>query len=46
MKSTSRRILFYVLMLVVVLVLLVLPIWLGLGPVVHSETGLTARISN
>lgn len=46
MKSTSRRIVFYILIVVVVLVVLALPIWLGLGPVVHSETGLTAGISN
>jgi hypothetical protein len=47
MKSTPRRIFFYILIIVVVLVVLIgLPIWLGLGPVVHSETGLAAGISN
>lgn len=46
MQSTPRRIVFYIFVFVVVLVLLSLPIWLEFGPVVHSETGLTAGISN
>lgn len=47
MKSTPRRIVFYILIVVVVLlVLIAVPIWLGLGPVVHSETAVTALISN
>jgi hypothetical protein len=46
MKSTPRRIVFYILILVVLLVLIAVPIWLGLGPVVHSQTGLMAGISN
>jgi hypothetical protein len=46
MRSTPSRIAFYIFVFVVVLVLLELPIWLGLGPVVHSQTGLMAGISN
>jgi hypothetical protein len=46
MPLTPRRIIFYIFVFVVVLVLLALPIWLGFGPIVHSETGLTAAISN
>jgi hypothetical protein len=45
MRSTPRLIL-YIIIFIVVLVVLALPIWLGLGPVVHSEAGLTAGISN
>lgn len=37
MKPTIRRIGFYILILVIVLILLAVPIWLGLGPVVHSQ---------
>jgi len=36
----------YIIVFIVVLVVLALPIWLGLGPVVHSEAGLAAGISN
>jgi len=43
MRSVPRRILFHILLFIVVLVLLALvPIWLELGPSVHSATGLTA----
>jgi hypothetical protein len=34
---TPRRIAFHILLFIVVLVLLSLPIWLGIGPVVHSR---------
>ena len=46
MRPTPRRIILYTIIFIVVLVVLALPIWLGLGPVVHSEAGLTAAISN
>jgi hypothetical protein len=46
MQPTPRRIILYIIIFIVVLVVLALPIWLGLGPVVHSEAGLTAGISN
>ena len=46
MRPTPRRIILYIIIFMVVLVVLALPIWLGLGPVVHSEAGLTAGISN
>ena len=47
MKSTPRRIAFHILIFVIVLVVLsAVAIWLGLGPVVHSEIGLTAGIAN
>src|SRR5260370_14031441 len=46
MRPTPRRIILYIIIFIVVLVVLALPIWLGLGPVVHSEAGLTAGISN
>lgn len=47
MKSTPRRIGFHILMFFVVLVVIsAVAIWLELGPVVHSATGLTAGISN
>ena len=46
MQPTSRRILFYILMFLIALLVLTAPIWLGLGPVVHSDTTVTARISN
>ena len=46
MQLTSRRIVFYILMVLVALLVLIAPIWLGLGPVVHSDTAVTARISN
>jgi hypothetical protein len=45
-KSRPRRIAFYALMFLIVLVVLALPIWLGFGPVVHSQTVLAAPISN
>ena len=46
MKPTRRRIRFHILMFVVVLVVLsAVAIWLGLGPVIHSEAGLAAAIS-
>jgi len=42
MKSTPRRIAFHILIFVIVLVVLTaVATWLGLGPVVHSEIGLT-----
>jgi hypothetical protein len=44
MQLTPRRIVFYILMVLITLLVLIAPIWLGLGPVVHSDT--TARISN
>jgi hypothetical protein len=44
MQLPSRRIVFYILMVLIALVVLFAPIWLGLGPVVHSEV--TARIAN
>jgi hypothetical protein len=46
MQLTPRRIVFYILMILFALLVLTAPIWLGLGPVVHSDTGVTARISN
>jgi hypothetical protein len=47
MRPTPRRIILYIIVFIVVLVVLaLLPIWVGLGPVVHSEAGLTAGISN
>ena len=46
MDLTSRRIVFYILMFLLALLVLSAPIWLGLGPVVHSETAVTARIPN
>jgi hypothetical protein len=46
MQPTSRRIVFYILMFLIALLVLSAPIWLGLGPVVHSYTAVTARISN
>ena len=40
MKSTPRRIAFHIFMFIAVLVALsAVAIWLGLGPVVHSQTG-------
>jgi hypothetical protein len=36
MQWTRRRIAFHILLFIAVLVLLALPIWLGIGPVVHS----------
>ncbi len=45
MQSRPRRILFHILLFVVVLVVLsAIAIWLGLGPVVHSQEGF-ARIT-
>ena len=38
MQLTSRRIVLYILMLLLALLVLFAPIWLGLGPVVHSYT--------
>jgi hypothetical protein len=39
MKSTPRRLVFHIVIFVVVLIVLTaVAIWLGLGPVVHSET--------
>ena len=47
MRPTPRRITLHIIIFIVVLVVLALiPIWLGLGPVVHSEAGLTAGVSN
>ena len=46
MQLTPRRIVFYIVMFLIALLVLSAPIWLGLGPVVHSETAVTARISN
>jgi hypothetical protein len=47
MKSAPRRFAFHILLGVVVLVLLsAVAIWLGLGPTVHSQAGLTAGISH
>lgn len=46
MKLTSRQIAFYILMVLLALLVLSAPIWLGFGPVVHSATAVTARISN
>jgi hypothetical protein len=47
MPSRRRRIIFHILMFLLVLVVLnAVAIWLGLGPVVHSQTGLSAGISN
>jgi hypothetical protein len=46
MRPTPRRIILYIIIFIVVLVVLAFPIWLALGPVVHSEAGLTAGISN
>ena len=46
MQLTPRRIVFYILMVLITLLVLIAPIWLGLGPVVHSDTAVTARISN
>ena len=46
MQLTSRRIVFYILMFLIALLVLTAPIWLGLGPVVHSDTTVTARTSN
>ena len=46
MQLTSRRIVFYILMFLLTLLVLSAPIWLGSGPVVHSATAVTARISN
>jgi nitrogen fixation/metabolism regulation signal transduction histidine kinase len=46
MQLTSRRIVFYILMFLMALLVLFAPIWLGLGPVVHSHAAVTARISN
>jgi hypothetical protein len=36
----------FVMFVVVLVMLSAVAIWLGLGPVVHSETGLTAGISS
>ena len=47
MRSMPRRVILHTIIFFVVLVVLaLLPIWLGFGPVVHSEAGLTAGISN
>ena len=46
MQLTSRRVIFYILMFLIALLVLSAPIWLGLGPVVHSDTAVTARISH
>jgi hypothetical protein len=46
MQLTSRRIVFYILMLLLALLVLSAPIWLGSGPVVHAGAAVTARISN
>ena len=46
MQPTTRRILFYILMFLLALLVLSAPIWLGLGPVVHSDTSVSARISH
>jgi hypothetical protein len=46
MQLTSRRIVFYIMMILIALVVLSAPIWLNFGPVVHSDTAVTARISN
>ncbi len=46
MQLTPRRIVFYILMVLIALLVLSAPIWLGFGPVVHSDTAVTARISN
>jgi hypothetical protein len=46
MQLTPRRIVFYILMFLIVLLVLSAPIWFGFGPVVHSDTAVTARISN
>jgi hypothetical protein len=46
MQPTTRRIVFYILMFLLALLVLSAPVWLGIGPVVHSETAVTARISN
>jgi hypothetical protein len=43
MQLVPRRVFFHVVLFIVVLVLLaLLPIWLELGPSVHSASGLTA----
>jgi hypothetical protein len=47
MPSRPRRIVFHIIMFLVVLVVVTaVSIWLGLGPVVHSQTALSAGISN
>ena len=47
MKPAPRRIALHVLLFVVVLVVLsAVAIWLGLGPLVHSQAGLTVGIVN
>jgi len=46
MQLTSRRIVFYLLMFLISLLVLSAPIWLGFGPVVHSDTAVSARISH
>jgi len=46
MKWTPRRIAFHIMMFIIVLAVLALGIWLRLGPVVHSQADLTARVSN
>jgi len=45
MPLTPRRIVFYILMFLVALLVLIAPIWLGLGPVVHSDAAVKARSS-
>jgi len=47
MTWTRQRIAFHILIFVVILaVLTAVAIWLGLGPVVHSQANLAARISH
>jgi hypothetical protein len=46
MQLTPRRIVFYILMFLIALLVLSAPIWFSFGPVVHSDTVATARISN
>ena len=46
MQLAPGRIVFYILMFLIALLVLSAPIWLGLGPVVHSDTAVTARSSN
>ena len=46
MQLTPRRIVFYILMVLIALLVLSAPIWLGFGTVVHSDTAVTARISS
>jgi hypothetical protein len=46
MQLTTRRIVFYILMFLLALLVLSAPIWLGLGPVVHSHAAATASIPN